>query len=106
MRFVLLMAVIALSLQSAASAQTTAQTTAQTSVPNNLSRLLESEAARFSGKAGIYVKHLGTGEEGGVRADEHFDSASTIKLAIMALAFQQVDQKKINLDDRYEMKAA
>ena len=49
-----------------------------------LSRLLEAELGRFPGIAGLYVRHLATGEEASVRGEERFESASTIKVAIMA----------------------
>ena len=69
-----------------------------------LTRLLTAELARFPSKSGIYVKHLGTGEEAMVRANERFDSASTIKVAIMVLAYRLADQKRLDLDERYEIK--
>ena len=45
--------------------------------PSALQRLLDAEAARFPGKLGVWVKHLTTGEEAGVRADEALDRKST-----------------------------
>jgi len=39
-----------------------------------LTRLLEAEITRFPARGGIYVKHLKTGEEAGVRADEAFNT--------------------------------
>lgn len=69
-----------------------------------LSRLLAAELARFPSKSGFYVKNLATGEEASVDPDGHFDSASTIKVAVMILAYQLADQKKLNLDDRHEIK--
>jgi beta-lactamase class A len=65
-----------------------------------LQRLLEAELARFPAKAGIYVKHLTTGEEAVVRGDETFNSASVIKIPIMVLAYQMAEQGKLKLDDR------
>jgi beta-lactamase class A len=73
---------------------------------SNLTRLLEAELARFPAKSGIYVKHLGTGEEASVLADDHFESASTIKLAAMVLAFRMAEAGALNLDDRTELKAS
>jgi beta-lactamase class A len=61
---------------------------AQTS---GLQRLLDAELARFPGRAGIWVKHLTTGDSAGVRADEAFNSASVIKIPVLALAFQMAD---------------
>lgn len=101
MRFMGFFLAAALSFPGAASAQT----------PTPLNRMLESELSRFMGpagsyKAGIFVKHLATGEEASVRGTEHFDSASTIKMAVMVLAYQLADQKRLNLDERYELKLA
>ncbi|MHB1207558.1 MAG: serine hydrolase [Rhodospirillaceae bacterium] len=79
---------------------------AQSAAPaaSGLTRLLEAELARFSGTGGIYIHSLGTGEEAAVRGDQKFDSASTIKMAVMVLAYQLQDQKKLNLNDRYVIK--
>ena len=73
---------------------------------SGLTRLLEAELARFPARAGVYVKHLTTGEEAGVRADEAFSSASVIKIPIMIRAFQLADQKKLNLDERVVIRRA
>ena len=69
-----------------------------------LSRLLEAELARFPGIAGLYVKHLTTGEEASVRGDEPFESASTIKVAIMAHVYRMADAGDIDLDERIELR--
>lgn len=68
--------------------------------PGNLTRLLESQLAGFPARTGLYVKHLGTGEEASVRGDESFSSASVIKLAIMVRAFQLADAKSLDLNER------
>jgi len=70
-----------------------------------LSRLLAAELARFPSKSGFYVKNLATGEEASVDPDGHYDSASTIKVAVMILAYRLADQKKLNLDERHEIGA-
>lgn len=71
-----------------------------------LARLLESELARWPARSGVFVKHLTTGEQAGVRENEAFESASTIKLPVLVLAFQMADQGKLNLGSRYEVKTA
>jgi beta-lactamase class A len=68
--------------------------------PGGLQRLLEAELARFPGRAGVWVKHLATGEEAGVRANETFNSASVIKLPVLVLAYQLAEQGKLSLDER------
>jgi beta-lactamase class A len=70
----------------------------------SLQRLLEGELARFPAKTAIYVKHLTTGQETAVRADETFNSASVIKIPVMVLAYQLADQGKLKLDDRVEVR--
>jgi beta-lactamase class A len=71
-----------------------------------LQPLLEAELARFPAKAGIYVKHLKTGEQAAVRGDETFNSASVIKIPIMVLAYQLAEQGKLALDARVTMTKA
>ena len=67
---------------------------------SGLQRLLDAELARFPGKAGVWVKHLTTGEEAAVHADDAFNSASVIKLAVMTLAFEMADKGQLSLSDR------
>jgi len=71
-----------------------------------LQRLLDAELARFPGKAGVWVKHLTTGEEAAVRADEAFNSASVIKLTVLALAFDMADKGQLSLSDRITINAS
>src|SRR5262245_10337203 len=71
---------------------------------SGLERLLQAEIARIPAKVGIYVKHLPTGEEAGVRADELFNSASTRKVPIMIMAFQQAEQGKLDMAERLTVK--
>src|SRR5687767_1074017 len=67
---------------------------------SGLQRLLDAELSRFPGKAGVWVKHLTTGEEAGVRADDTFNSASVIKIPVMVLAYQLADKSRLSLDER------
>ncbi len=73
---------------------------------SGLTRLLSAQVARFPGTAGVYVKLLTTGEEAGVHADESFNSASVIKLPILALAMQQIDAGTLSLSTRLTITAA
>jgi beta-lactamase class A len=76
----------------------------QTGPKSGLTRLLDAELSRFPAKTGIYIKHMTTGEEAGVREHELFNSASVIKLPVMVMAFQMADAKKLNLLERVELK--
>lgn len=71
-----------------------------TQQPSALHNLLTRAASDFPGKAGIWVKHLTTGESAGVRDGEIFNSASVIKIPVLVLAFQMADKGALNLDDR------
>lgn len=68
--------------------------------PTALQSLLARTSAEFPGRAGIWVKHLTTGETAGVRDGEIFNSASVIKIPVLVLAFQMADKAAINLDER------
>src|SRR3954465_1747565 len=70
-----------------------------------LQKILDAEVARFPGRAGIWVKHLTTGEEASVRADESFNSASVIKIPVLVLAFQLADKHTLSLADRITITA-
>jgi beta-lactamase class A len=66
----------------------------------SLHQLLARTRSEFPGKAGIWVKHLTTGESGGINVGETFNSASVIKIPVLVLAFQLADKGQINLDER------
>jgi beta-lactamase class A len=72
--------------------------------PTALQNLLTRASADFPGKAGIWVKHLTTGDTAGVRDGEMFNSASVIKIPVLVLAFQMADKGAINLDERITIK--
>lgn len=65
-----------------------------------LQTLLTRSSGEFPGKAGIWVKHLATGESAGVRDAEIFNSASVIKIPVMVIAFQMADRGELKLDER------
>ena len=76
---------------------------------SGLTKMLDSELGRFAGpdgpyKGGIYIKHLGNGEEASVNANDHFETASTFKLAVMVKAYQMADRKELDLNKRYTIK--
>jgi beta-lactamase class A len=73
---------------------------AQGKQPSALHTILTRASAEFPGKAGIWVKHLTTGESAGVRDGEMFNSASVIKIPVLVLAFQMADKGTIDLDER------
>lgn len=68
--------------------------------------LLDRELATIPARAGIWVKHLKTGEEAGVRADETFNSASVIKIPVALIAYQMSEAGTLSLADRVTLAAA
>lgn len=71
-----------------------------THTASGLQRLLDAELARFPGRAGVWIKHLATGEQAGVRADETFNSASVIKIPVIVMAYQMSERGTLSLDER------
>ena len=68
--------------------------------PTPLQKLVTQSATDFPGTAGIWVKHLTTGEAAGVRDGDIFNSASVIKIPVLVLAFQMADRGELKLDER------
>jgi beta-lactamase class A len=66
----------------------------------SLQAALETELAAYPARTGLYLKHLKTGDEVAIRADQSFNSQSVIKIPIMVRAFQLVEQGKLRLDER------
>jgi|GEM_PF-664836 len=60
---------------------------------------LIAEARDFPGRIGVCARHLGTGEEIHLLAQEKFPTASSIKTAIMLEFFYQQAEGKVALDD-------
>ena len=71
----------------------------------SLQALLDAEMPKIPAKAGIWVKHLTTGEEGAVNADETFNSASVIKIPVAAQALEMVDAGTKDLATRITLRA-
>ncbi len=68
--------------------------------PSPLKVFLARTVAEFPGNAGIWVKHLTTGETAGIQDTDLFNSASVIKIPVLVLAFQMVDRGELKLDER------
>ena len=60
--------------------------------------------ARIAGldaKASLYAKHLPSGRQIAIQADEPMNSVSVIKIAIMVLAYRDAENGQLNLKERY-----
>lgn len=56
----------------------------------------------YSGVAGFYAMDTKTGSGFGVRPDEPFFSASTIKVLVMVAVYRKIDEGKLSYSDSYE----
>ena len=69
---------------------------------------LETELIRaldaLSAKSSLHAKHLPTGREIAIRADEPMNTLSVIKIPIMVLAFRDAEAGKLDLDERYTLR--
>jgi len=74
--------------------------------PASLQALLDAELPAIPARAGIWVKHLTTGEEGAVRADEVFNSASVIKIPVAVQALEMAEMKRLDLNRRLTLRPA
>jgi beta-lactamase class A len=109
MRIVVLVAAAALTAGCSAQAPAPgapATTAAPTLTATSLQALLDAELPAIPARSGIWVKHLTTGEEAAVRADEVFNSASVIKIPVAVQALEMVDLKQLDLATRVTLTAA
>lgn len=72
----------------------------------SLQALVDAELPRIQGRAGLWVKHLKTGEEAVYRADDTFNSASVIKIPVAVLAMQMAERGQLRLDQRVTITTA
>lgn len=66
----------------------------------SLQSILDGEVSKISGRAGVWVKHLTTGEEAAFRADESFNAASVIKVPVAVLAMRMAESGRLQLNER------
>ena len=71
--------------------------------PTSLDDHVQNAITGFQGNVWIFAKNLDTGKEFSLRGDEQTRTASTIKLAVMAETFHQVEQGKVRWDDTIDL---
>jgi beta-lactamase class A len=74
--------------------------------PTGLEAKLKPLADAHQGKIAVAVKHLGTGDEFYLNADEPMPTASLIKLAVMVETFWQAEEGKVKLDGMLMLRKA
>jgi len=66
---------------------------------------IQQQLAALHAQTSLYARHLVSGKEIRIRADEVVNTLSTIKLAIMVLAYREADASQFDLDARYRIAA-
>lgn len=69
-----------------------------------LAQAIEQIEARMPGNFGVYVKHLGSGDEVDHKANRLWYLSSTVKVPLAIAVLQRVEKKELTLDDRMELK--
>jgi beta-lactamase class A len=69
-----------------------------------LEQQVQSALHGFRGKISLYAKNIDTGRAFGYHPDEKVRTASTIKLPLLAAAFQAIAEGKASWDDRVTLK--
>jgi beta-lactamase class A len=72
------------------------ESAAPTPTPSALDEVLRGIAARYGGRLGVVVKHLGTGETASLNADQHFRAASLYKLWVLHSVFARIESGQID----------
>ena len=73
--------------------------------PPNLAALIQARLDSLPAHSTFYAKQLSTGREVAIRADEPMNTASVIKIPVMILAFRDADAGRLDLDERYTIRA-
>jgi beta-lactamase class A len=74
--------------------------TAQPSLEENVKARLDSLSARST----LHAKHVPSGREISIRADQPMNTLSVIKIPIMVLAYRDAEAGKLDLDERYTIR--
>jgi beta-lactamase class A len=69
----------------------------------DLASRVEASLNSLNAKTSFYAKHLPSGREIAIRADEPMNALSVIKIPILVLAYRDVDAGALDLDERYRI---
>ena len=69
----------------------------------DLASRIEASLNSLNAKTSFYAKHLPSGREIAIRADEPMNALSVIKIPIMVLAYRDADAGTLELDERYQI---
>ncbi len=68
-----------------------------------LAESIDRQIAGLDARTALYARHLATGQEIAIRADEPVNPLSTIKIAVMVCAYRDADAGLFDLDERYTL---
>ena len=69
----------------------------------DLASRIEASLDALNAKTSFYAKHLPSGREIAIRADEPMNALSVIKIPILVLAYRDADAGVLDLDERYRI---
>ena len=69
----------------------------------DLTSRIETSLNSLKAKTSFYAKHLPSGREIAIRADEPMNALSVIKIPIMVLAYRDADAGALDLEERYQI---
>ena len=69
-----------------------------------LAGYIQQQLDALDAKTAFFAKHLGSSKTIAVRADDHLNTLSVIKLAIMVLAYRDADASTLDLEQRYQIR--
>lgn len=69
----------------------------------SLQKIIESYVTNIEADFGIYIKHLQTNEEVNIQGDKLFQTASVMKLPVLATLYEKVYKGEINLQQRIQL---
>ena len=69
----------------------------------DLASRIEASLNSLNAKTSFYAKHLPSGREIAIRADEPMNALSVIKIPIMVLAYRDADAGALDLEERYQI---
>lgn len=70
----------------------------------DLESRIRARFAALDARSSFYAKHLPTGREIAIRADQPMNALSVIKIPIMVLAFRDAEAGRLDLDERYHIR--
>src|SRR5882762_8053229 len=71
------------------------------SSPTTLEKTVRGRLDALDAHSTLYAKHLESGREIAVRADEPVNTVSVIKIPVMVLAYRDAEAGRLNLDERH-----